>query len=257
MILYSLSCPIRRAESVLGLSVWVLGVGAGTAVEFPDAAVAAGDLNPHFLLLSQLRSVAVADDTRVESKEEEDGVGNKEQDFANTENASATLFNFLVGGQAGVSVGGTVVGVNLGNALFDERVLELLVEESDGESDEVSERGDQLDPEEHGEHSDEFAWSDEGSNQSSDGDERKDGEHDAGDDYVRSQALGKVDTVLVTFSDDCPSETRAKTGSDERPKAEDEDAKANGDTEAEFLGGHFDRDTWVFGVTWCLKKVEK
>lgn len=220
------------------LSVWVLGVGASTAVEFPDAAVAAGDLDPHFLLLGQLRSVAVADDTRVESKEEEDGVGNKEQYFANTENASATLFNFLVSGEIGVGSGGTVVGVNLSNALFDEGVLELLVEESDGESDEVREGGDQLDPEEDGEQSDEFARSNEGSNQSCDGDERKDGEHDAGDDNVCPQALGKVDIVLVTFSDDCPTETRAKTGSDERPKGEDEHAKADGDTETEFLGRH-------------------
>lgn len=58
--------------------------------------------------------------------------------------------------------------------------------------------------------------------------------------HVQTRKSGEM---TLTFSDDCPSETRAKTGSDERPKAEDEDAKANGDTEAEFLGGHFDRDT--------------
>jgi len=233
-------CPVGRAESVFGLGVGILGVSGGSSgVELPNAAVAAGNLDLHILLLAQLGSVAVADDTRVESEEEEDGVGDEEQDFANTENASATLFDVLLGRSGrGGSRGRVVVDGHLRNTLLNECVLERLVEEGDGEHDKVGERGDQLDPEEDGEHSDEFTGANEGSNQSSEGDERKDGEHDAGDDNVRPQTLGEVHIVLVTFGDDGPSETRAKTGSDERPEAEDEDAKADGDAKTEFLGRH-------------------
>jgi hypothetical protein len=232
-------CPICRAESVFRLGVGVLGVGASSTVELPNAAVAAGNLDLHILLLAQLGSVAVADDTRVESEEEEDGVGDEEQDFANAKDASATLFN-LFSGRRRVGRRGTVVvaGVHLSDTLLNEGVLERLVEEGDSEGDKVGERGDQLDPEEDGEHSDEFTRANEGSDQTSEGDERKDGEHDTRDDYVRPQTLGEVHIVLVTFGDDGPSETRAKTGSDEGPKAEDEDAKADGDAETEFLGRH-------------------
>jgi len=233
-------CPIVRAESVFGLGVGVLGVScAGSGVEFPDAAVAAGNLDLHVLLLAQLGSVAVADDTRVESEEEEDGIRDEEQDFADTEHASATLFDLFLGRSSRASGSGTVVvGGHLRNTLLNECALERLVEESDGENDKVREGGDQLDPEEDGEHADEFTRANEGSDQSSEGDERKDGEHDAGDDNVRPQALGKVHIVLVTFRDDGPTETRAKTGSDEGPKTEDEDAKADGDAKTEFLGRH-------------------
>jgi hypothetical protein len=57
-------------------------------------------------------------------------------------------------------------GAGLIHALCDELVLERLVEQSDGERDEVRERDEELEPEEDGECANEPSGADQGANES-------------------------------------------------------------------------------------------
>jgi hypothetical protein len=251
---------VRRTETVLALRIGVCVAVAGT-VSGLDAAqgsvwvvrglegslcglgTAVGRCEVS-LFFTELLAIAANDDARIEGQQEEDHKRDEEGGLVGREWAGATGTD-LLGGLSLVLVAlGVLVGAlddgssgcALVHALGDEAVLEWLVEERNGECDEVGKRHEELEPEEDRKGSYETSGADEGSDEASQGDECEEGVDHTGYDETRLEVVGNDDTGFGTLSEGEPEEAGDDTGCDEGPKAEEEDTESDGDAEAEVSG---------------------